>query len=139
MKQFIVLLAVLPLTMVFILQFSLDQINSSRIAMLSDIVYTAKEEAKQEGCFTQEIKDGMCGKLSEAFGIEPGEIEFDTSEGIQYRLNGSASAAERGIIHYRITVPIGKIMAGGRLFGIREDENTYYYTIDSLAASEKLR
>ena len=48
MKQFLVLAAILPLMLVFFVQFSMDQINSSRIGILSDMVYAAKEEAKQE-------------------------------------------------------------------------------------------
>ena len=45
---------------------------------------------------------------------------------------------ERGLIHYKISVPIGQVMAGRKLFGIREEDNTYNYVIESYAASERL-
>ena len=59
MKRFLVLAAILPLMLVFFVQFSIDRINFSRIGILLDLVYTAKEEAKQEGCFTQQIRSEL--------------------------------------------------------------------------------
>ncbi|NMA93949.1 MAG: hypothetical protein GX975_04720 [Clostridiales bacterium] len=142
MKQFLVLLAILPLMLVFFVQFSMDQINSSRIGLLSDMVYAAKEEAKQEGCFTQKIRDDLRANIARQFDIDPDTILIDATETVQYRLMSadgySESDWERGLIHYRVEVPIGEMMAGRRLFGIEADENTYMYVIDSYTASEKL-
>ena len=144
MKQFLVLLAVLPLMLVFFVQFSMDQINSSRIGRLSDLVYAAKEEARQEGCFTDEIRARLTAQISNEFGIDPSLvlIEATGEQDRRYRIMSAdgygASDWERGLIHYRISVPVGEIMAGRKLFGIREEDNTYNYVIDSLAAREKL-
>ena len=46
MKQFIVLIAVLPIMLLFLLQFTLEQKNSLAIGRIQDITYAAKEEAK---------------------------------------------------------------------------------------------
>lgn len=142
MKQFIVLVAILPLMLVFFVQFSMDQINSSRAGLLTDMVYAAKEKAKQEGCFTEEIKAELTANICNAFGIDPEDVHIEATETVQYRIMdaGSYSAGdwERGLIHYKVSVPIGELMAGRRLFGIREEENTYMYVIESYAASERL-
>ncbi len=142
MKQFLVLLAILPLMLVFFVQFSMDQINSSRIAVLSDMVYAAKEEAKQEGCFTQKIREDLRANIARQFDIDPDSIRIDATETVRYRLmradDYSESDWERGLIYYKVEVPIGEIIAGRRIFGIREDENTYMYVIESYTASEKL-
>ena len=80
MKQFLVLAAILPLMLVFFVQFSMDQINSSRIGILSDMVYAAKEEAKQEGCFTQRIKDDLIANVSSALQIDPSDVRIEATE-----------------------------------------------------------
>ena len=128
--------------LVFFVQFSVDQINSSRIGLLTDMVYAAKEQAKQEGCFTEDIKQELIGNICTAFGIDASQIIIEAGEDVHYRLENAEgynrSQWERGLIHYRISVPVGQIMAGTKLFGIKEEENSYVYIIDSYAASERL-
>ena len=142
MKQFIVLLAILPLLLVFFVQFSMDQINHARIGLLLDYVYTAKEEAKQQGCFTNEITEELRENIAEAFEISPSVVLIQTTDSVRYRImqgDGiSGNDFERGLIYYKISVPISEIMAGRKLFGIKEEDNTCYYTIESYAASELL-
>ena len=142
MKQFLVLAAILPLMLVFLVQFSMDQINSSRIGILSDVVYTAKEEAKQEGCFTQQIRNDLTARISSALQIDPSDIRIEATDTVRYRIMDADGYGdddwERGLIYYKVSVPIGELMAGRRLFGIREQDNVYYYTIESYTASEKL-
>ena len=144
MKQFLVLLAVLPLMLIFFVQFTIDQTNSSRIGRLNDLVYTAREEARQEGCFTREIKARLTAEISEAFDIDPSEIIIEATgeNDIKYRIETGSGLSDaqwkRGLIHYKVTVPVGEVMAGRRLFGIKEEDNTYNYVIESYAASERL-
>ncbi len=135
MKQFLVLLAVLPLCLIFLVQFSLDQINSTRIGMLSDMVYMAKEEAKQEGCFTDEITERLKDNISEKLGVSRSDIIVDATSEPVFRV---MNEAERGLIHYKVQVPIGEMAAGRSLFGIKKEDNVYYYTIESYTASERL-
>ncbi|MBO4880840.1 MAG: hypothetical protein J5555_04090 [Firmicutes bacterium] len=142
MKQFLVLAAILPLMLVFFVQFSMDQINSSRIGILSDMVYAAKEEAKQEGCFTTQIKSELTANIASALQIDPADVRIEATDTVRYRIMEADRYGnddwERGLIYYKVSVPIGELMAGRRLFGIREQDNVYYYTIESYTASERL-
>ena len=142
MKQLLVLIAVLPLLLIFFVQFSLDQINNSRLSLFADYVYAAKEEAKQEGRFTEEIVGKLTENIARAFNIPASDVIIEVSDTIKYRVTSNDSLAtedlERGLIYYKISVPIVEIMAGRKLFGIREEDNTYYYSIESYAASERL-
>ena len=142
MKQFLVLAAILPLMLVFFVQFSMDQINSSRIGILSDMVYAAKEEAKQEGCFTAQIRNELTANIASALQIDPSDVRIEATDTVRYRIMDADRYGtedwERGLIYYKVSVPIGELMAGRRLFGIREQDNVYYYTIESYTASERL-
>ena len=142
MKQFLVLAAILPLMLVFFVQFSMDQINSSRIGILSDMVYAAKEEAKQEGCFTAQIKSELTANIASALQIDTADVRIEATDTVRYRIMEADRYGnddwERGLIYYKVSVPIGELMAGRRLFGIREQDNVYYYTIESYTASERL-
>ena len=143
MKQVIVLAAVLPLLLVFFLQFACEQQSSSNIAMLSDIVYAAKEEARQQGCFTESIKSRMTETICKKLGVSEGDVTIEATDRVKYRINSadgmSEDEIERGMIYYKVTAPVGKLMAGRSLFGLKEKDNTYYYTVEGRAASERLR
>jgi hypothetical protein len=136
MKQFIVLAAMLPLIMVFIMQFSLEQVNQGRIAALQELVYGAKERAKQEGRFTPAIKAALARDIAARFKVDESDIVIETDNRIRYRRN---EFDEREMIAYRVEVPIEKIMAGNRLMGISDEENAGVYVVEGSAASEKLR
>lgn len=142
MKQLIVLSAVLPLMLVFLLQFTLDQKNAYNISQFQELVYTAREQARQEGCFTRDIESRLKKEVAQTFGIPEGEIQMDATRTIQYRVQSAEgfdpNGRRRGMIHYRLTVPIGRLMAGHRLFGIRDTENRGSYTVEGYAASERL-
>ena len=140
-----VLMAVLPLMIVFFTQFSLDQMNESKIAIVNECVYAAKEEAKQEGGFTAQIQSSLKQKIAGALGISENEITITTNadrSGAVKRLTSAAaiSAADwkDKLIYYKVSVPIGNMMAGAGLLGIRESENKYVYTVDAYTASEWL-
>lgn len=142
MKQLIVLSAVLPLMLVFLLQFTLDQKNAYNISQFQEIVYTAREEARQEGCFTGEIEAELKRQVAKSFAVPEEEIEMEATRTVQYRVQSGegfdANGRQRGMIHYRVTVPIERLMAGHRLFGIKESENKGKYTVEGYAASERL-
>lgn len=143
MKQFIVLLAVLPLMLVFFVQFSVDQMNSLKTARLSDIVYAAKEQAKQEGCFSDALQGEMREEIASELGISIDRVRIEADSipvSRLYSADGfSSSDWERGLIHYRVSVDIGPAMAGTALFGIKDKHNVYTCVIDSYTASERLK
>jgi hypothetical protein len=136
MKQLIVLMAVLPILLIFLFQYALDQKNNDRIGRLQEFVYQAKEEAKQEGCFTAEIQEELVERIGNSFDIQESEIVLDLEKVPQYR---TSEFDDRELIHYRVSVPIKKIMAGNGLFGLSDEENRGMYTIESWTASERIR
>lgn len=136
MKQLIVLMGILPILLVFLLQYTLDQRNNDSISRLQECVYQAKEQAKQKGCFTQEIKEAMIDKIEGYFDVSEEDMEIVLEEVPQYR---TSVFDQRELIYYRVSVPIEKIMAGNRFFGITDEENRAMYTIESWTASELIR
>jgi hypothetical protein len=138
MKQLIVFTAILPLLLVFMMQFALDQKNSHAINTLQQQVYAAKEVARQEGCFTDRIIEDLRNDISEKLDIQKDEISIIATNTPQYRINYFDPLRERGLIHYRISVPINKIMAGGNIFGVTDENNKAVYTIEGTTASERL-
>ncbi|HHU18023.1 MAG: hypothetical protein ACOX4V_10610 [Anaerovoracaceae bacterium] len=136
MKQLIVLMGVLPILLVFISQYTLDQKNNDNISRLQECVYQAKEQAKQRGCFTVEIKEEMINKLENYFDITEEEMDIVLEEIPRYR---TSVFDDRELIYYKVSVPLKKIMAGNRFFGITDEENMGMYTIESWTASELLR
>ena len=139
MKEFMVLAAVLPLMLIFCLQFSFDQMNNARIQQLNDIVYSAKEQAKQDGCFTDETREKMIADIVDKLGVDASavRVELDVAPTDRLAAYGNFSGDD-GLIHYRVVVDIGEAMAGASLFKIRKAENVYTYVIDSYTASERL-
>ena len=136
MKQLIVLMGVLPILLVFLLQYTLDQKNNDNISRFQECVYQAKEQAKQKGCFTDEIKDEMIDKIERILSIDEEDMEIVLEEVPQYR---TTAYDQRELIYYKVSVPIDKIMAGNLLFGIHDEENRGTYTIESWTASELIR
>lgn len=136
MKQLIVLMAILPIMLVFLFQYALDQRNNERISRFQECVYQAKEQAKQEGCFTSEIRDKMIRKIAQQFNVPEEDIIVELESVPKYR---TSVFDQRELIHYKVSVPIEKVMAGNRLFGISDEENSGRYTIESWTASELIR
>lgn len=118
MKQFIVLSAVLPILMVFVMQTGYDQKNNHAISMIHDMVYVAKEQAREEGSFTWEIQERLRRNLSSSLKVPLNEISIMCRE-------------EGDLLFYRVEVPVKDVMAGGGLFGIADKDNQFIYVIDS--------
>ena len=132
MKQFIVLAAVLPIMLLFLAQFALDQMNDTKISLAGDVVHAAKEQAKQNGGFDVE---SLRSELAEKLKVDESLIIIEASPaGSVPRIleNG-----ERGIINYYVKFPVGSVMTGKSFFGIK-DNKTYGYVIESCAPSEYL-
>ena len=138
MKQFIVLSAILPILLLFTAQFALDQRNGIAVSFIQERVYAAREKARQEGYFTEAIRQDLRAELAGFLGIDPLSIAIDATEEVQYRVNRFAGDG-RGIIHYSVRVPIGEAMAGSAFLGLTEAENRRIVTVEGQAASEKLQ
>ena len=135
MKQFIVLLAALQFLLLFLLQFSLEQQNSSRLSLLQTHVAAAKEIARQEGCFTQENITRLKTQIATDFELDVDDILVNVTTSPRYRVN---LFDERELIDYQIIVPIRRIMAGNRFLGISDEENQSTILIQGSVASERL-
>lgn len=136
MKQFIVLLAILPFMMIFLMQYTVEQENHYNLSLLQQMVYESKEQAKQDGYFTADNISNLKAGISNAFDVSPDEIIITTDSIPKYRVN---QFDERELIHFKIQVPLNRIVAGAAFFGINEEENRGMYTIESYAASELLK
>lgn len=134
MKQFIVLTAVLPILIIFMMQTGLDQKNNQITSIIQASVYAAKEQAKQEGCFTKEIKDELKADINKFTGITPDNIKIEADSHTKYRY---AKGDDR-LIYYKVTVKIDELMAANNIYGVSDDENSYNYKIESYTASEKV-
>jgi hypothetical protein len=135
MKQLIVLIAILPIMLIFVMQFGLEQQNNSRIIRFENYVSASKELAKQEGYFSEANINSLKSKIAQVFDITDAEVFFEGTITPKYRVN---QFDERELIYYKVGVPIKKIMAGGALMGISKIENQGYYVIDSFTSSECL-
>lgn len=135
MKQFIVLTAVFPLLMVFLLQFSAQQNTDIRIQMIDQAVYAACEEARTEGRFSADNVAGLRKKLSDIAHCDRDSVKIEVSEETRYR---TGSYNEREMIDYHIAVPVNGFMAMPGLFGISDRENCLIYEIENSVPSERL-
>jgi len=104
--------------MVFIMQTAYDQKNNHAISLIHNMIYVAKEQAKEEGSFSWEIQERLRRNISSSLGIPPNEIVIICRE-------------ENALLFYRVEVPIKDVVAGGRLLGIADKDNQYIYVIDS--------
>ena len=135
MKQFIVLLAVFPLMMAFLMQFTAQQNTDQRIRMIQTTVDNACEQAKTEGCFTEESVASLKNKLSDITDCSVDQIRMVTSGDVKYR---TGVYDKREMISYRIEVPVSGLTALPGLFGISEEDNQMIYVMENEFPSERL-
>lgn len=137
MKDLIVMCAVIIYLLIFPLQYSLEQYNHHNISQFHKFVNIAKEKAKIKGYFTQDIIDELKANILNEFdNIEENEIIIDVTTTPKYRTD---TFDERELIHYKIGVPIKKVIAGAKFFGISDADNQMNYIIENYTTSELLQ
>ena len=105
----------------------------------SDYKTTLSFKCRNENVvFTPEMVDDLRMAISERLEIEPQEVQISATGTPQYRTNEFEETQRRGIIRYRIEVPMKQLMAGGSLFGISKEANQGTYVIEGIMASERL-
>ena len=132
MKQFIVLLAILPILLLFMMQIVYEQKNIVKMNLIQSIVYAAKEDAKQAGYFSREQQEQVSLELLSISGVE--EVTITSNQDapqMRYSLDRNR------FIDYRIELVLTDIMAGGGTI-IAEEDNRYTYVIEGYTASEFL-
>lgn len=142
MKQFLVILAVLPILVVIMVEFSLNTIINLKIDAVDDTVYTYKEIAKQDGTFANVVED-MKASIAAIVQVDSDDIKVDGTycdSNPIYRVTSmsavSADSIGENFLHYKVKVPIKEMKILGNI--LKFNTNKYYYTIDSYTASEKL-
>jgi hypothetical protein len=124
-KQFIVLTAVLPILMLFVMQISYEQKTNHAISIVHDVIYVAKEQAKEEGSFTWEIQERLKRNINNRLGIPLDDIVIICRQ-------------EQDILFYRVEVPMKDIVAGSKFLGIADRDNQYVYVIDSFTKARPI-
>lgn len=136
MKNTIVLCAVVVFLMIFPIMYGLEQHNHKNMSQFHTIVNAHKEIAKADGYFKPENIASLRNEiLAEFKEVENNEIVIDVTTTPKYRKN---EFDERELIHYRIGVPIKKIIACSSFWGISDADNQLLYEIDRTTTSELL-
>jgi len=129
MKDLISLCAVLILLMTFPIQYALNTKNHYSISLMQKHVNNAKELSRLEGHFTDQIVDDLKSSIASDFGIEKSDVLVNATSVTERKHRGE-------MIHYKVSVPINRIIAANVFWGIDNGDNKNQYTIDSYAVSE---
>lgn len=137
MKQLIVACAMLPLLVVLIMQLGHSQVNMSKYSRVERTLEMTEAAAKQEGCFSEDIKSDLIKSLSEIMKIPEKSISLESTDvnEIKYR----SSSYEDSLMHYIVKFNYCGAMAGNKYFGISDEKNTNQIVIDRYVSSEKLK
>ena len=137
MKQLIVACAIMPLLVVLIMQTSHSQVNLIKYSRVERTVENAEAAAKQEGYFSESIKDDLIKSLSKIMNIPQSSITVEATDvnEIKYR----STKYDESLMHLIVQFNHEGVMAGNKYFGISDDKNTNQIVIDRYISSEKLK
>ena len=112
MKQFVVLAAVLPILLVFTMQFTLEAGRGMRMNAAEDAVRAFCIEAAYFGGGGAAEAEALRKKLAQIFRADAHEVEVGLRR------------ADDTHIEWRVSFPVGDIMAGAALMGLAPAENS---------------
>ena len=135
MKDLLVTWGLLFILMFFPLQFTNDNLNSLRITAFKNIVHSADQKARTDGCFTEDNITDMKQKLCMVFDVSESEITLDLTTTVKYRID---AFDKREMIHYKVGVPIKKVIAMNKFFNISDENNKTTFYDQGDVASEVL-
>lgn len=134
LKNFLTGAAILILLLIFPLQNVQDQINQTRINKFSNIVYISTQTARVDGYFTQDNINKLKMDLMTAFpDLSETDIYIDVTITPKYRTD---VFDDREAIYYDIRIPVRKVLASPRFFGLSESENQYISRRSGFVLSE---
>ena len=111
MKQFIVLAAILPILLLFVAQATLEGVRGMRMSVAEDAVRAFCIDASYyDGGSPAEI-EALRAKLARIFRSDAREIYIELKR------------TDDAHVDWRVSFPIGDIMAGARLMGLTDAEN----------------
>ncbi len=134
MKELVAFLICIPLLAPYMSQYTIQIVNDTQMDRVETIVNTAKEQARQEGYFTNSIIGNMTAEIKKA-GFDEDEITVNVTTVPKYR---TETFDERELIEYEVGVKIKKKIAANRLFGISDEDNQGIFTVRGAVASERL-
>jgi len=111
MKQFIVLGAILPILLLFIAQSSIEGTRSLRMSAAEDAVRAFCMEASYYDGGGPAETEALKAKLAHIFRQDPSEVHVELER------------TDEAHINWRVTFPVGDVMAGARLIGLSDAEN----------------
>ena len=111
MKQFIVLAAILPILLLFVLQSAVSGMRGLRMNAAEDAVRAFCIEASYYGGGGAAEADALREKLGRIFKTEPAEVHL------------SLSYVDAAHIEWNLSFPVGDIMAGAFFMGLSPSEN----------------
>ncbi|MDR1495779.1 MAG: hypothetical protein LBS67_02515 [Clostridiales Family XIII bacterium] len=120
MKQFIALLAILPLILGLLMQIGLAQGNFALTVRAESIARDCREAAADAGGFSEALRTEAASRLARAAGVSPGEISVAADE----------DPTADGSLRYRFEIPIRRLVAAPALFGVKSDKNSGVYVIE---------
>lgn len=127
MKNLITSMACLMLLLVFVLQFTQNQILYNRITAVDQEINCFKEVAKQEGCISIKNEQNLKEKLCRIVKCKETDVN----------ISGDRVPLFRGTsIHYIVRIPIEGIITAWRFWGIEEKDTKMDYVTDRYTTSE---
>jgi len=111
MKQFIVLAAILPILLVFVSQFTLDAVRSLRMNAAEDAIRAFCLEASYYGGGSAAEAEALRHKLAQLFKSDASDINIELVR------------TDDAHIDWRLSFPVGDIMAGASFMGLSQSEN----------------
>lgn len=138
MKDFLVLLACLPIAIALTLQISLNSVNQHDAVRVSKIVNAYAEEARFNGYFKDADIDEMKEEIAQALECETDDVLVSCTEkgDAKYKATTYSNNAK---IEYRVEAPIKTVIAAGSLYGITDSENKGKIIKEGYVMSEKLK
>lgn len=135
MKQFIVASALILIFCFFLLQWAANETTHMKRGQLVNIVESHTQEARKNGYFTPENIDSIKKDIEDQLYIPQSDIRISATETPKYRTD---HFDPNELIHYKIQIPIKKVVAMSSFLGIGEKDNMYWFTLEGDVASEKL-
>lgn len=136
MKEFIILIIIIPILLYFPVQFVVNEQNHNRMLTVENIVHEAVKTARTDGYFTTTNINKMVADLQTAFpSINQSNIVITVTQTPKYRRE---VFDQREMISYDIEIPIDEIVAMPGMFGISSSDNKFMFPVKGEVTSEVL-
>ena len=127
MKNLITVVACLTLLLVFVMQFTNNQITHMNLTNAQKQIEIFENGIEKEGCVTESNITDLKNKLVSNFDCDINDIIIE----------GDSTPKVIGEkVNYKITFPVNNLIASAKVFGISAEENRSSITIEETAISQ---